>query len=197
MKNLPTKKTGEDIEEAEDSEKEEVPESKLETDAEELVAQEEEPEEDRAFLEPILPGESTVMSNLSPMLTNSDSFGFGGPDRGMENIGEGAEEEETASKADPNEDKEVEDLPIHGLRISTTSVSVDPPAPGPLSISSSAASFFSPPPSSSDLSGLASAKTSRRGSFGREGSRQVRDPGNPLFPGSFASLTVKPNLVGR
>ncbi|KZS88850.1 hypothetical protein SISNIDRAFT_489694 [Sistotremastrum niveocremeum HHB9708] len=255
-------------------------EAELDPEAEVEEPEEEEDEQNRAFLEPIHPGSPPILSPLSPLIqsTSDDLFGFGGRDGGMENIGEAeAEEDETGSKVDEEEKGE---LPICGLRISTTSVVVDPPPPivrrgsgsagaadrnggtglglsagtGPgASVSrSKSLTSFSPSPShtsalstSSSISASASASASananalfasvalspspgpissdlpththihtnpssnphldpqakarigRRRSFGREGSRQVRDPGNPLFPGSFASLTVKPNLVSR
>jgi hypothetical protein len=153
-------------------------------------------DEEAAALEPIYPGDAPIPSPLSPGVEGDgedDAFGFGGRDGGMENIGESEEEGDAKAEKSKLKNRTVappsgELLPIHGIRITTSSVSVNPPLVRGLSLSRT----------SSLSSGSTVAPIARRDSVGRrEATRQVRDPGNPLFLGSFANLTVGPTLVSR
>ncbi|OCB91780.1 hypothetical protein A7U60_g952 [Sanghuangporus baumii] len=150
------------------------------------------PDEEReALLEPIYDGDSAKCV-ASPLASPNNPF-----DNGMESIGETAEEEEPSEKEkDAASDGP---RPIHGLRLSTPmtanekphSRSVSPIVRPRRTLSSTAA-----PDDAADARRrevLASVVPGRV----RRSAQQERGTGDPLFPSSFARLTLGPSLVAN
>jgi len=146
-----------------------------------------EPQEPEAWLEPILPGDAPVLI-ASPVGPPSDHpFNREG---GMESIGE-AEEKEPDS-ADGKESGEQAAQLIRGLRISTTILEVQRPV-GLRRTNSSAG------PGERPQTELTASRTLGLTGPGRvrRSQQQERGTGDPLFPSSFAKLTMGPSLVAN
>ncbi|KAL5512542.1 hypothetical protein ACEPAG_3195 [Sanghuangporus baumii] len=150
------------------------------------------PDEEReAMLEPIYDGDN-VKCVASPLASPNNPF-----DNGMESIGETAEEEESSEKEkDAASDGP---RPIHGLRLSAPMMANEKPCSRSVSpivhprrtLSSTAA-----PDDVADARRrevLASVVPGRV----RRSAQQERGTGDPLFPSSFARLTLGPSLVAN
>lgn len=152
-------------------------------------------DEPEAFLEPILPGD-TATCVASPLATPDNPFGHGGRDGVMESIGESAETEADQEDSSESSNKEFEQT-IQGLRISTTMQQVLPRS-RPISPAVSTRRSLS------TNSAEDTAETRRRDALAvtgtgrvRRSAQQERGTGDPLFPSSFATLTMGPSLVAK
>lgn len=152
--------------------------------------------EREAWLEPILPGD-TATCVASPIVLTPG----GGSEAafGMESIGEGAEEEASASPATGNDESKTLEQAIQGLRLSTPMLEVVPMLRAPASPTSLRRSLST---SSHDPQGSSEAR--RRSALAmagpgrvRRSHQQERGTGDPLFPSSFATLTMAPSLVAK
>ena len=154
-------------------------------------------DEPEAILEPILVGD-TATCVASPLQTPDVGFNFDGQG-GMESIGERPEAEEeaaTISGTSPLDDSHIEQA-IQGLRISTAMVEIQSqsrnmPSATPMRRSLSVSSIHA----NNDekrRSALAMAGPGRV----RRSAQQERGTGDPLFPSSFATLTMSPSLVAK
>lgn len=169
-------------------------EEEYDDDEEERVADYDYPEEEReAWLEPIYDGERTKCV-ASPVISPNNPF-----DHGMEAIGEGAEDEDTAEK----DKASVEDAAraIHGLRLSAPMIEVDiPRSPRPVSpvvpVRRALSSTAAPDDQASARRREAIAAAAGPGRV-RRSAQQERGTGDPLFPSSFATLTMGPSLVAK
>ena len=150
------------------------------------------PDEEReAWLEPIYDGD-TAKCVASPLVSPNNPF-----DNGMESIGETAEEDESGEK-----DKDAASdspRPIHGLRLSTPMTANEQPrsrSVSPVVRTRRAVSSTAAPDDASDARRrdvLASVMPGRV----RRSAQQERGTGDPLFPTSFARLTLGPSLVAK
>lgn len=151
-------------------------------------------DEREAWLEPILPGDKATCV-ASPLVTHSpEPFGRDG---GMESIGEGPEEEETTSADAPDEGVAQAEQAIQGLRISTPMLEVRPHS-RPISPVVPVRRALSTT-SAQDVAELRRRDALAMAGPGRvrRSAQQERGTGDPLFPSSFATLTMGPSLVAK
>ena len=153
--------------------------------------------EREAWLEPILPGDTATCVASPHNLTPNTEVPFG-----MESIGEGAEEETAPDSGDNSSDRSNLSQAIQGLRLSTPMVEVVPMPRVPISPSMSARrslSTSSPGTASQDLSEFRRRSALAMAGPGRvrRSQQQERSTGDPLFPSSFATLTMAPSLVAK
>jgi hypothetical protein len=168
--------------------------------------------DEEAYIEPVFansPNPASLLhpgsphrQTLSPLPQENETFGFGGREGGMENIGEEKEETSKSSSLTPEEEEEEkqpeeppalpppEDLQIHALRIHAPSFSTQAGAGSPIGTS----------PLSPRRGSASSQRYSALGGLGLSTAGQPaseRGPGNPLFPSSFAGLSIGPTLSAK
>ncbi|KAI5117969.1 hypothetical protein M0805_004903 [Coniferiporia weirii] len=146
------------------------------------------------FLEPIYTGDRASCV-ASPLQSPS---GFGARDVGMASIGERAEDEDADEKGKEQDPDTVAAQAIQGLRLSAPMVevsgrerSVSPSVPLRRALSTNAAPDNDAEARRRDALALAGPGRVRRSA------QQEQGTGAPLFPSSFATLTMGPSLVAN
>lgn len=143
-----------------------------------------------AYFEPIYPGER--VSCVASPITSPSVFNV--QNGGMESIGERAEDEEEDEKSKAQDAGSTAAQAIQGLRISAPMVErdrpVSPTVPMRRSHSTNAAADDA---EARRRQSLALAGPSRV----RRSTQQEQGTGAPLFPSSFATLTMGPSLVAK
>ncbi len=156
-------------------------------------------DECETYVNLILPGDSPTCVGIIATKPKH-AFGYGGPDGGMENIGEIQEDEGADGFNVAEKHQNVDQHLIQGLRFSNSTVDLQP-------VSSPRSNLASPIIPMPHMTSTASSAASRRtGIYTPSGSdpgrvrrsrQQERGTGDPLFPSSFATLTMGPSLVAK
>ncbi|KAH8110526.1 hypothetical protein DFH11DRAFT_1730218 [Phellopilus nigrolimitatus] len=160
-------------------------------------------DEREAWLEPIFSGD-TIKCVGSPLLNSPETpFGYGGRDGGMASIGEGAEDETDAGEKNGGREREraaaAAAQAIQGLRLSTAMLELHPPRSAPVSPAVPARRALSTTAAPDDAAAARRREAVSVAGAGRvrRSEQQERGTGAPLFPSSFATLTMGPSLVAN